>query len=304
MSALPFTKVISWDDYMQYRPSYPPSMWKLWLDYHQGPLDSAHDVGAGGGVASHALVINSNVKRIYISDPGKEHLDFAEKMLTKEHPDIEFVFKNTVAEDSWLKYGSVDFLCCCEALHWVDVSKGMPVMAESLRPGGTFAAVYYLPYPKITNSARAQEGQMRLLDDFGRNTAESSVPGPAWRRGFAQSNSGMDFAPFDVNLWKDVRRIELNLDGGDWPSSSFIAERFGVAQNCVEEGCVKERWEDEGWKRTESPEKLRQILQKFLGAPEETWDCEAWREVLKGAEEVGGELELAFQVAIVLARKK
>ncbi|CAM1509794.1 Fc.00g001290.m01.CDS01 [Cosmosporella sp. VM-42] len=304
MSAVPFTKVISWDEYMEFRPPYPPSMWKLWLDYHQGPLESAHDVGAGGGLAANAIAANSNAKRIYVSDPGKEHLDFAEKMLTHHHPNTEFVFKNTVAEDLWVEEGSIDFLCCCEALHWVDVSKGMPVMAKSLRSGGTFAAIYYLPFPKITNNKRAQDGQMRLLEDFEKNTAESSVPGPAWRRGFSQSNVGMDFVPFDGDLWTDVRRIELNLNGEDWPSSQSIAKRFGEAPKCVEEGCVKERWEDESWKRTESPEKLRQILQKFLGALDETWECEAWQEVLKGAEEVGGKLELAFQVAMVLARKK
>lgn len=288
---------------MEHRPPYPSSMWDFWLDYHQGPLDVAHDVGAGGGVASHDLAVKSKIKRIYVSDPGKEHLNFAETMLATHHPDVEFVFKNTIAEDPWLEEGSVDFLCCCEALHWVDVSEGMPVMAKSLRSGGTFAALYYLPFPRITNSKRAQDAQTRLLDDFGKNTPDSSVSHPSWRRGFSNSNVGMDFVPFDDNIWKDVRRIEINTDGG-WPSSAFIANRFGEAPNCVEEGCVKERWEDESWKRVESPERLRQILAKFLGAPDKTWESDDWQEVLAGAEEVGGQLELAFQVAMVLARRK
>lgn len=288
---------------MDHRPPYPSSMWNLWLDYHQGPLDVAHDVGAGGGVASHDLAVKSKVKRIYVSDPGKEHLDFAEKMLTTHHPDVEFVFKNTIAEDPWLEEGSVDFLCCCEALHWVDVSEGMSVMAKSLRSGGTFAALYYLPFPRITNSARAQDAQTRLLDDFGKNVPDASVAHPSWRRGFSQSNVGMDFVPFDSALWKDIRRIEINTEGG-WPSSASIASRFGEVPYCVEKDCVKEKFEDESWKRVESPERLREILAKFLGAPDSTWESDDWKEVLAGAEDVGGKLELAFQVAIVLARKK
>jgi len=304
MSSLPFTKVISWDEYMKHRPPYPPSMWKLWLDYHKGPLETIHDVGAGGGVASHDLATHTSAKRIFLSDPGKEHLDFAERMLRERHPTVDFAFSNTPAEEPWLEADSVDMVVCCEALHWVDVEKGMPVMARSLRPGGTFAAVYYLPFPEIRNSKCAQEGQTKLLDDFGKNTPDSAVQHPAWRRGFSNSNSGMDFVPFDPQVWHDVRRMEINTNGGDWPSSASIAQRFGEAPNCVEEGCVKERWEDESWMRTESVETLRQILQKFLGAPDETWECEAWREVLEGAKEVGGQLELAFQVAMVLARKK
>lgn len=302
-SSLPFTKVISWDEYMQFRPPYPSSMWRLWLGYHQGPLDSVHDVGAGGGVAAHDLASRADIKRMYLSDPGKEHLEFAEKMLKAHHPNVEFVLKNVVAEDSWLEDGSIDFVSCCEALHWVDVYKGMPVMAKCLRPGGTFAAVYYLPFPEIRNSKRAQDAQTRLLDDYGKNTPDSMIQHPAWRRGFSNSNAGMDFVPFDGEVWTDVRRIEINLGPGGWPSSESIAKRFGVAPNCVGD-CVKEKWEDEEWKRTASAEELRQILQKFLGAPDSLWECEDWREVLEGAKEAGGQLELAFQVAMVLARKK
>ena len=301
-SSRPFTKVISWDEYMQYRPPYPNSMWKLWFEYHQGPLKTIHDVGAGGGIAAHDMASRTEVKRMYLSDPGKEHLEFAQKFLKEHHPDVDFILNNTVAEDPWLEDGSVDFLSCCEALHWVDVSKGMPVMANSLRSGGTFAAVYYLPFPKITNSQRAQDGQTRLLDDFGNNTPDSAVQHPAWRRGFSNSNMGMDFVPFSSQVWTDIRRIEINLPDG-WPSSASIAKRFGVAPMCVEEGCIKQKWEDDEWKTKDTAEGLRKLLQKFLGAPDETWDCDAWREVLAGAEEVGGEFDLAFQVAMVLARK-
>lgn len=279
-------------------------MWDLWLKYHQGPLNTIHDVGAGGGVASHDLASRTSVKRIYLSDPGKAHLDFAEKLLMKSHPTVDFVFKDTVAEDPWLENGSVDFLCCCEALHWVDVSMGMPVMASSLRSGGTFAAVYYLPFPEIRNNKRAQDAQTRLLDDFGKNTPDSAIQHPAWRRGFSNSNAGMDFVPFDDEVWTDVRRIEINVGEKGWPASASIAARFGVAPNCVEDACIKERWEDHGWKRTESVETLRQILRKFLGAPDELWECDDWKEVVEGAKEVGGQLDLAFQVAMVLARKK
>ncbi|KAG9258511.1 S-adenosyl-L-methionine-dependent methyltransferase [Emericellopsis atlantica] len=303
MSSIPFTKVISWDEYMQHRPPYPDSMWKLWFDYHKGPLETVHDVGAGGGVASHDIARRTDVKRIYVSDPGKEHLAFAEEMLRAHHDTVDFIFRNTIAEQTLLDDSSVDLVCCCEALHWVDVSKGMPVMAKSLRAGGTFAAVYYLPFPQIRNSAKAQAAQTKLLDDFGKNTPDSAVQHPAWRRGFSQSNVGLDFVPFDEETWQDLRRIEINISNEGWPSSSLIAGRFGRVHDYAE-GFAKERWEDDEWKKTMSAEELRQLLKKFLGAPDILWESEEWKTVLQGAEEVDDRLEVAFQAAIVLARKK
>lgn len=306
MASRPFTKEISWDDYMEHRPAYAPSMWKLWLEYHQGPLSTIHDVGAGGGVAANDLAARvPDVKHIYLSDPGQDHLDFASKMLTQGHPTVNFTFKNAVAEDAWLEDASVDLVCCCEALHWVDVDNGMPVMARSLRPGGTFAAVFYQPYPEIRNSERAQAGQTALLDGWRKGAPDALIQHPAWRRGFSNSNAGLDFVPFDSSLWSDFRRVDINTNGGEWPRSEIIAERFGEAPIRIEEEEGKERWEDEGWKRKgASVETLRQILNKFVNPPEETWKSEAWKEVLEGAKEVGGELDLVFQVAIVLARKR
>ena len=154
-------------------------------------------------------------------------------------------------------------------------------------------------------SARAQAAQTRLLDAFGRAVPDAAVAHPSWRRGFANGNAGLDFVPLDPAVWADARRIEINVDPSrGWPSSAEIAARFGVAPNRVPEGFVKERWEDDQWKTVASPERLRQILAKFLGAPDDTWDSDDWREVLDAAEEVGGKLDLHFQVAMVLARKK
>lgn len=40
-----------WDEYHRYRPHYPDSMLKMWLDYHRehgnGIFHQAHDIGAG-----------------------------------------------------------------------------------------------------------------------------------------------------------------------------------------------------------------------------------------------------------------
>lgn len=43
-------KNLDWDAYHRYRPQYPDSMIKTWLDYHSehgGKFQCAHDIGAG-----------------------------------------------------------------------------------------------------------------------------------------------------------------------------------------------------------------------------------------------------------------
>lgn len=44
-------KQLDWDVYHRYRPRYPDSMLKMWLDYHRehgnGQFHWAHDIGAG-----------------------------------------------------------------------------------------------------------------------------------------------------------------------------------------------------------------------------------------------------------------
>lgn len=43
-------KNLDWDEYHRFRPQYPDSMFKTWLDYHRehsGRFQTAHDIGAG-----------------------------------------------------------------------------------------------------------------------------------------------------------------------------------------------------------------------------------------------------------------
>ncbi len=43
-------KNLDWQEYHRYRPTYPESMWKTWLDYHKshgGGFETAHDIGSG-----------------------------------------------------------------------------------------------------------------------------------------------------------------------------------------------------------------------------------------------------------------
>jgi hypothetical protein len=41
-----------WDRYHEFRPPYPPSMWRTWMEYHRehgGQFRDAHDIGSGKG---------------------------------------------------------------------------------------------------------------------------------------------------------------------------------------------------------------------------------------------------------------
>ena len=39
-----------WESYHEFRPSYPASMWRTWMEYHRakgGRFENAHDIGSG-----------------------------------------------------------------------------------------------------------------------------------------------------------------------------------------------------------------------------------------------------------------
>ena len=66
------------------------------------PSGAVHNVGAGGGVVSHVIARRTDVKRIHVSDTGKEHLAFAAKMLRAHHGKIDFILRITIAEETLL----------------------------------------------------------------------------------------------------------------------------------------------------------------------------------------------------------
>jgi trans-aconitate 3-methyltransferase len=136
----------SWTEYIKYRSLYPPSFFERIYDYHtahSNTWETAHDVGAGAGIASQNLA--TRFETVILSDPNDDYVDIAVTRLTTEFgfPQSKFKLLQEGAEKSSLGDGEVDLVICCEAIHWTDILRSMGEFARQLKKGGTFAISVY-----------------------------------------------------------------------------------------------------------------------------------------------------------------
>jgi len=321
MTDIPFaTPDLSWEQYLEHRPAYPGSLWKLILDYHDGPLLQAHDIGAGNGISTHGLAHfaasqGAPIPRLTVSDPGRDNIRAAVEALVLRgdgsySSTSVFGFKLAKAEELVLQPpGSVDLTMACESLHWTQVSEAIELVGKSLRQGGTLCAVFYHIYPTISNSTRAAEAFARVLEEHYKLVFAKKALSNMLIQGHRNVSVGLDYVPLVNDIWADVRRIEINTSahGGKWPWPEACHRLYGKPESMVPKGCEKEKWDDvEGWSKRCPVSWLKGNLESLASSFNElTWQSEAWRELEQVVhDEVGGELELIWPVAVVLARKK
>jgi 2-polyprenyl-3-methyl-5-hydroxy-6-metoxy-1,4-benzoquinol methylase len=75
----------NWSDYIRYRPVYPTSHYERIYEHHRlhsGSWKTAHDVGAGAGIASQELA--KKFERVIVSDPNDGYVNIASPRLINE----------------------------------------------------------------------------------------------------------------------------------------------------------------------------------------------------------------------------
>lgn len=317
-----------WDHYLQYRPAYPDSMWHMWLDYHRGPLKTIHEVGSGCGVGMAnilrvAKARGTPIPNAVLSDPSESNITTCKQVLLPDSSlcaadtaGTTLTFVQSPAETCTLPPESVDMVFGCECLHWTRIEEALARMHESLRPGGTVAAVYYDVAGDLLHHAdnpRASLAlQMVYCDMFsGRYPPKWGSMEPWQRR---NAHLGLNFIPFDPDMWEDVRRVYINMPGGrkttEWPIIDVYK-----AQKVTSEGDsrVKEETETcewmedkEGWVIQDcTTEWVKGMLETApVAFPSDYWKGELWREFEEAVSEKGGTFRAVWTTNYVMARKK
>lgn len=307
-AAGPATPDRDWKHYINHRPAYPDSMWQLWLAYHKGPLLSAHDIGTGSGNAAESLLVHTDprLERVVLTDPREPNIQDSQNRFAGRFPATRFVYRVRRGEDAWDDLqgavGKVDFVMACESIHWTDLEPTMKNIAGGLRPGGTFAAVLYWPFPSITNNAAASEAFQRLIANHVDGLMKNEWMSQAWQRGSKQLN--MDCVPLRDEAWEDVRRFYLNCGRG-WAWEQHPEERDWHAAPVAHLG-KHERIDNADcgdWKLDTNVQWLRGNLESLrFGFTAETWDSKEWKEIQDAVGD--GVVKLEWQVQMVLARKR
>lgn len=126
------------ENYIKYRPGYPPAVLDL-LREQCGltPASVVADVGSGTGILSELFLRNGN--RVFAVEPNPEMRAAGERLL-RDYPNFTSV--DGTAEATTLPDRSVDFVTAGQAFHWFDPRRARAEFARILRPGGWVALIW------------------------------------------------------------------------------------------------------------------------------------------------------------------
>ena len=126
------------DNYVKYRPSYPPEVVAL-LAAECGLTPGAlvADIGAGTGLLAELFLKNGN--RVFGVEPNREMREAGQRLLS-DYP--HFTSIDGTAEATTLANKSVEIITVGQAFHWFEQKKSRAEFARILRPGGWVALVW------------------------------------------------------------------------------------------------------------------------------------------------------------------
>jgi SAM-dependent methyltransferase len=120
------------ENYIKYRPHYPPAVIDL-LRHECGlsPGSVIADVGSGTGILTELLLTNGTP--VFGVEPNKEMREAAERLLSK-YPNFKSI--NGTAEVTTLPNQSVDIVTAGQAFHWFDRDQSRAEFRRILKLGG------------------------------------------------------------------------------------------------------------------------------------------------------------------------
>lgn len=197
------------------------------------------------------------------------------------------------------------------AFHYFDAPVAIRSIAETLRPGGTLAAVTYgfrLRFPdhpameKLWYAAASNES-LRLIRE-GRLF-------PAAVRGLAAAMAGLDFVPLPLD-WFEPGAVRMLINTNDdivekSQPLCFVDED----QSCWEPAPsrsrptdVKKVISDKNWRREADVAWLRGFLgSSQMGFDQQTWETAEWRQLEQMVRAEGGQVTVEWPVAMILATR-
>ncbi len=120
------------EDYIRYRPGYPPDVLEL-LRAECGllPGHAIADVASGTGAFTRLLLENGN--HVFAVEPNREMREAGNRLM-ESYRGLTSV--DGTAEATTLPPASIDFVTAAQAAHWFDRDRARAEFARVLKPGG------------------------------------------------------------------------------------------------------------------------------------------------------------------------
>lgn len=198
------------ENYVKYRPGYPPEVLSLFRDEMNLQSDSVvADIGAGTGISAKLFAANENV--VFGVEPNELMREAAEEFL-RDLPNFKAI--DGTAENTTIPDDSVDFVVAAQAFHWFDRTKTRREFKRILKDGGFVVLIWNERQLDTTAFLRGYEN---LLIEFGTdyerirhdNITRETL------RGFFQTD-------FRQAIFRNAQTVDFDGLRGRMLSSSYV----------------------------------------------------------------------------------
>ena len=207
------------ENYIRYRPTYPPAV----LDVLREEIGLAStwaiaDVGSGTGISAELLLKNGN--EVFAVEPNGPMRAAAERLLASYR---KFHSADGTAESTTLRKGSVDAVVAAQSFHWFDPQKFGSECRRILNPKGWAILLWNARRLDATPFLRDYE---QLLKKYGADYAQVR------HENVDQSRLDLFYGPGKWRKRYVYNEQRLTLDGlrGRVLSSSYVPAAGDPAQ--------------------------------------------------------------------------
>src|SRR4051812_9557350 len=128
------------ENYIKYRPSYPPQILELFKERMGLTSGSViADVGSGPGISAKQFLENDNT--VYCVEPNAAMRAAAEELL-RDYSGFRSV--NGDSENTTLPDASIDFVTAAQAFHWFRPGPTKTEFKRIIKPGGWVSLIWNL----------------------------------------------------------------------------------------------------------------------------------------------------------------
>ena len=153
------------DNYIRYRPGYPPEVLRVLVDECGFTAETpVADVGSGTGILSRVLLEHGSP--VFGIEPNAEMRAAAERLLSGNP---RFSSIDGTAEATTLPDAAVPLITVAQALHWFEPRRTRAEFARVLQPGGSVAILWN---ERRLDDSPFQRAYEHLLQTFGTDYAE------------------------------------------------------------------------------------------------------------------------------------
>lgn len=198
------------DNYVKYRPGYPPEV----LGHLRNmagltPDSTVADVGSGTGISAR-LFLNHGCT-VFGVEPNREMRQAADRLLSG-FPGFHSI--DGTAEATTLPNHSMDMVAAGQAFHWFDPARAKAEFRRILRPGGKVALMWNC---RKTTGSPFLEAFERLLLEFGtdyQNVRHENINAAAFSAFYENGN-------YSIATFANHQSFDLQGLRGRLLSSSF-----------------------------------------------------------------------------------